>query len=72
MSMVSMTTTMATLIPTRTNTNMSMSMSTRMGRDFTTVRNTSTGTRIHMFTRIRIPTRETGMSTRMKRKHGEW
>jgi hypothetical protein len=72
MSMTSMVTAMTmnmtTLILMGTSTN----MSTRTGRGFIMVRNMSTGTRIHMFTRIRIPTRETGMSMRMKRKHGEW
>jgi hypothetical protein len=50
---------------------MSMNMSTRTGLGFSTVKNTSTGIRIHMFTRIRIPTKET-TSMSMKRKHGEW
>ena len=63
------TTNMNTLTLTGTSTN--MNMTTRMGRGFTTVRNMSTGIRIHMFTRICIPTMET-TSTSMKRKHGEW
>jgi hypothetical protein len=67
MSTASMT--MNTLILTGTSTN--MNMSTRMGRGFITERNTSTGIRIHMFTRIRIPTRETA-NTSMKRRQGEW
>jgi hypothetical protein len=70
MSMVSMTTTMATLIPMSTST--TMGMSTCMGRDYITGRNTSTGILIRMFTRIRIPTRETNMSMSMKRTSGDW